>query len=253
MMFVTFRRIGQRCKGQSRVFGSVQSSQNGTQRGTNFRKNKLYIVQHTCRYHALAVAVSHLAPIPDLKVPVIWVLGGPGSGKGTQCDRIVAKYGFTHLSSGDLLRAEVASGSARGKELTAIMERGELVPVEVVLELLKEAIIKALPTSTGFLIDGYPREKEQGILFEKNVAPVNLVLYFEASDETLVKRLMGRALTSGRVDDNEETIKKRLHTFNTHNDQVIAQYPDKLKKINAERSPDEIFNDVTSYLDPLVK
>ncbi|CAH1989447.1 unnamed protein product [Acanthoscelides obtectus] len=183
----------------------------------------------------LSVTSIKMAPIPDLKVPVIWVLGGPGSGKGTQCDRIVAKYGFTHLSSGDLLRAEVASGSARGKELTAIMERGELVPVEVVLELLKEAIIKALPTSTGFLIDGYPREKEQGILFEKNVAPVNLVLYFEASDETLVKRLMGRALTSGRVDDNEETIKKRLHTFNTHNDQVIAQYPDKLKKVRTQK------------------
>nr|CAI5862678.1 unnamed protein product [Callosobruchus analis] len=180
----------------------------------------------------LPVTSVEMAPIPNLKVPIIWVLGGPGSGKGTQCDKIVAKYGFTHLSSGDLLRAEVASGSPRGKELSDIMERGELVPVEVVLELLKEAIIKALPTSKGFLIDGYPREKEQGILFEKNVAPVNLVLFFDASDETLVKRLMGRALTSGRVDDNEETIKKRLHTFNTHNDQVIAQYPDKLKRVS---------------------
>nr|CAI5862679.1 unnamed protein product [Callosobruchus analis] len=201
----------------------------------------------------LPVTSVEMAPIPNLKVPIIWVLGGPGSGKGTQCDKIVAKYGFTHLSSGDLLRAEkVASGSPRGKELSDIMERGELVPVEVVLELLKEAIIKALPTSKGFLIDGYPREKEQGILFEKNVAPVNLVLFFDASDETLVKRLMGRALTSGRVDDNEETIKKRLHTFNTHNDQVIAQYPDKLKRINAERPPDDIFKEVTTLLDPLV-
>nr|CAI5862677.1 unnamed protein product [Callosobruchus analis] len=136
----------------------------------------------------LPVTSVEMAPIPNLKVPIIWVLGGPGSGKGTQCDKIVAKYGFTHLSSGDLLRAEVASGSPRGKELSDIMERGELVPVEVVLELLKEAIIKALPTSKGFLIDGYPREKEQGILFEKNVAPVNLVLFFDASDETLVKR-----------------------------------------------------------------
>nr|CAH7769570.1 unnamed protein product [Callosobruchus chinensis] len=230
-MFVTFRRIN-RCKGQSRVFSAVQNSHNSIQKQTQCRNNGLFVDQQSCSYHALAFTLSYLAPIPNLKVPIIWVLGGPGSGKGTQCDKIVAKYGFTHLSSGDLLRAEVASGSPRGKELSDIMERGELVPVEVVLELLKEAIIKALPTSKGFLIDGYPREKEQGILFEKNVAPVNLVLFFDAADETLVQRLMGRALTSGRVDDNEETIKKRLHTFNTHNDQVIAQYPDKLKKVS---------------------
>ncbi|RZB66653.1 ADK and/or AAA 17 domain containing protein, partial [Asbolus verrucosus] len=209
------------------------------------------------------------APIAEIKVPIIWVLGGPGSGKGTQCEKIVAKYGFTHLSSGDLLRNEVASGSPRGKELTAIMERGELVPMEVVLDLLKEAILKSLPTSKGFLIDGYPREKEQGILFEERIAPVNVVLFFDASEKTLVDRLLGRAKTSGRVDDNEETIKKRLHTFNTHNDQVVQQYADKLKKvsrekstshskpifvqINAERSADDIFAEVQTYLDPLVQ
>ncbi|EFA03917.1 adenylate kinase isoenzyme 1 isoform X2 [Tribolium castaneum] len=193
------------------------------------------------------------APTPEIKVPIIWVLGGPGSGKGTQCEKIVAKYGFTHLSSGDLLRNEVASGSPRGKELTAIMERGELVPMEVVLDLLKEAILKCLPSSKGFLIDGYPREKEQGIMFEQKIAPVNIVLFFDASEQTLVDRLLGRAKTSGRVDDNEETIKKRLHTFNTHNDQVVQQYTAKLKKINAERGADEIFTEVQTYLDPLVK
>lgn len=111
------------------------------------------------------------------------------------------------------------------------MERGELVPLEVVLDLLKEAIVKNLPTSKGFLIDGYPREKEQGILFEERIAPVNLVLFFDASEKTLVERLLERAKTSGRVDDNEETIKKRLHTFNTHNDQVVQQYEAKLKRV----------------------
>ncbi len=68
-------------------------------------------------------------PLREAKLPIVWVLGGPGCGKGTQCDRIVAKYGYTHLSSGDLLREEVSSGSERGKQLTAIMERGELVPL----------------------------------------------------------------------------------------------------------------------------
>ncbi|KAL3283301.1 hypothetical protein HHI36_006449 [Cryptolaemus montrouzieri] len=197
-----------------------------------------------------------MAPEPtqtEIKVPIIWVLGGPGSGKGTQCEKIVAKYGFTHLSSGDLLRNEVKSGSPRGKELTEIMEKGELVPMDVVLDLIKEAILKALPCSKGFLIDGYPREKEQGIAFEKKIGEVSVVLFFDASENTLVERLLGRAKTSGRVDDNEETIKKRLNTFNTHNDQVVQQYTAKLKKINAERDADTIFTEVQSYLDPLVK
>ncbi|KAJ8955551.1 hypothetical protein NQ318_001381 [Aromia moschata] len=132
------------------------------------------------------------------------------------------------------------------------MERGELVPLEVVLDLIREAMLAALPTSKGFLIDGYPREREQGILFEKNIAPVSLVLFFDASEKTLVDRLLGRAKTSGRVDDNEETIKKRLVTFNTHTDQVIQQYTEKVKKINAEREVEEIFSEVTSYLDPIV-
>merc|ERR1711976_306895 len=94
-------------------------------------------------------------------LPVIWVLGGPGCGKGTQCDKIVAKYGFTHLSSGDLLRDEVKSGSEMGKQLNAVMEKGDLVPLFVVLDLMAEAMIKKLDGSKGFLIDGYPREVAQ--------------------------------------------------------------------------------------------
>lgn len=86
-------------------------------------------------------------------VPVIWVLGGPGCGKGTQCDRIVAKYKFTHLSTGDLLRAEVVSGSPKGKELQETMSKGGLVSNDVVLELLAAAMAK-VENSTGFLIDG---------------------------------------------------------------------------------------------------
>ncbi|CAH0393101.1 unnamed protein product [Bemisia tabaci] len=103
-------------------------------------------------------------------VPIVWVLGGPGCGKGTQCDRIVQKYGFTHISTGDLLRDEVASGSERGQELTAIMKEGKLVPTDIVMSLLKEKIVKELPNTKGFLIDGYPREKEQGIQFERDIS-----------------------------------------------------------------------------------
>ncbi|CAF4897294.1 unnamed protein product [Pieris macdunnoughi] len=192
------------------------------------------------------------APIDTSKKPIVWVLGGPGSGKGTQCEKIIAKYGFTHLSTGDLLRAEVKSGSDRAKCLTAIMERGELVPNDVVLDLLKEAILARAEQSKGFLIDGYPREKSQGIAFEKTIAPVTVIIYFEASSDTLTKRLIGRAASSGRADDNEDTIKLRLKTFLQNNDLVLAQYPEKIKRINAEDSVDAIFNQVQQILDPLV-
>lgn len=188
-------------------------------------------------------------------VRVVFVIGGPGSGKGTQCERIVEKYGFTHLSSGDLLRAEVASGSARGKELTAIMEKGELVPLDTVLQLLKEAMLAKASTSKGFLIDGYPREMEQGIRFEKEVAPCQFALYFDVSDETMTKRLLGRAETSGRVDDNEETIKKRLKTFHDITTPVVEYYEKegKLKKVVAEAGPDEVFKEVEVIFDEMLK
>lgn len=167
-------------------------------------------------------------------LPIVWVLGGPGCGKGTQCDKIVAKYGFTHLSSGDLLREEVASGSERGKNLTSIMESGQLVPLATVLDLLAEAMIKRLSGSKGFLIDGYPREVAQGEEFEKAIAPCKHILYFEVSDETMTKRLLKRAETSGRADDNEETIKKRLVTFHQHSEPVIKHYASKCSVVRVK-------------------
>nr|CAD7450071.1 unnamed protein product [Timema bartmani] len=178
--------------------------------------------------------------------------GGPGSGKGTQCEKIVAKYGFTHLSTGDLLRNEVQSGSQRGKQLTAIMERGELVPMEVVLDLLTEAIINNVTTSKGYLIDGYPRELVQGLTFEEKVAECSVILNFDVSPEVMTARLLHRAKTSGRADDNEETIKKRLQTFQTHSKPVVDHFQSKCLTICAEKDPDEIFKEVESCLDALV-
>ncbi|CAJ0964787.1 unnamed protein product [Ranitomeya imitator] len=106
------------------------------------------------------------------KFILLLISGGPGSGKGTQCERIVQKYGYTHLSTGDLLRAEVSSGSERGKTLSAIMERGELVPLDTVLDMLRDAMVAKADTTKGYLIDGYPREVKQGEEFEKKLLSV---------------------------------------------------------------------------------
>merc|ERR1712111_153024 len=191
------------------------------------------------------------SPLTKAGLPVIWVLGGPGCGKGTQCDKIVAQFGYTHLSSGDLLREEVKSGSDRGKTLNAMMEKGDLVPLFVVLDLLAEAMLARLDGSKGFLIDGYPREVSQGEEFEKEICPCSKILYFQVSDETMTQLLLKRGESSGRVDDNFETIKKRLDTFHKHSEPVIEAYKEKACIIPAERAVDDIFEDVCKALDSI--
>ncbi|XP_043479495.1 adenylate kinase isoenzyme 1 isoform X2 [Leptopilina heterotoma] len=187
----------------------------------------------------------------------VWVIGGPGCGKGTQCDKMIEKYGFIHLSSGDLLREEVASGSPRGAELQDLMSKGLFVPTEIVLQLIKDRMTKAKeenPSASGFLIDGYPREKDQGIQFEKDVCPVDLIFFFDVANETLQKRLMGRAAAAAtqRADDNAETIKKRIEIFNEKNGEIVNHFKPKVCHINAEGAVDEIFAQVTNALDQIL-
>lgn len=181
---------------------------------------------------------------------VVFVLGGPGSGKGTQCERIVRDYGLKHLSSGDLLRAEVESGSPRGQRLKDIMERGELVSLDIVLELIRDAMAKNR-ASHGFLIDGFPRELDQGLRFEHEVAPCQFVLFFDVSEEVMQQRLLKRGETSGRVDDNAETIKKRFHTFQQLTRPVIEHYrkQGKVVQIDASGPVDAVFAQVQTALD----
>lgn len=189
------------------------------------------------------------------KTKVVFVIGCPGSGKRMQCERIVNKYGYTHLSTGDLLRAEVATGSARGKELSLIMEKGELVPLEMVLLLLKEAMVAQAINSKGFLIDGYPRNIEQGTRFENEVTRCKFALYFDVLDKTMMKRLMGRAETSEQLDDDAKMIKKCLKTFRDVTTPVIQYYHNmgKLRKVSAEADPDEVFKQVEAIFDTMLK
>lgn len=186
-------------------------------------------------------------------VPIIWILGGPGSGKGTQCAKIVEKFGFSHFSTGDLLRAEVAAGTDKGKELSEIMKRGDLVPNEEVLDLLLKAM-KESQGSKGFLIDGYPREKSQGVAFEKSIAPVDLIISLECRPETMVSRILKRASESveKRADDNEATIKNRIETFIKNTDEILSQYPTQTKRVDGERDVDVIFSEVSQAISDVV-
>lgn len=186
-------------------------------------------------------------------VPIIWILGGPGSGKGTQCAKIVEKFGFSHFSTGDLLRAEVAAGTDKGKELSEIMKRGDLVPNEEVLDLLLKAM-KEAKGSKGFLVDGYPREKSQGVAFEKSIAPVDLIISLECRPETMVSRILKRASESveKRADDNEATIKNRIETFIKNTDEILSQYPTQTKRVDGERDVDLIFCEVSQAISDVI-
>ncbi|XP_061116255.1 adenylate kinase isoenzyme 1-like isoform X2 [Conger conger] len=184
---------------------------------------------------------------------IIFVVGGPGAGKGTQCRKIVANYGYTHLSTGDLLRAEVKSGSAKGKELAAIMEKGQLVPLKTVLEMLRLAMIEKAGASSSFLIDGYPRNVTQGKEFEKEVGEPTLLLYIDVTKETMIERLLNRAKTSGRTDDNYDTIKKRVELFYEKTEPVLDHYKDKgiVCKVAGDGTIEEVFENVAKFMNSL--
>ena len=165
---------------------------------------------------------------------------------------LALRYGFTHLSTGDLFREEVASGSELGQKLNEVMKNGKLGSNDEVLALLKNAIDKKWSQSNGFLIDGYPRQLDQAITFEKDVSPCTVILYFECSDDVMIKRLLSRGLTSGRVDDNEAAIKQRLAVFHAHTQPILDHFGPKVVKLSAERDPNDIFKDVEKTLDSVV-
>jgi adenylate kinase len=179
------------------------------------------------------------------KPGVVFVVGGPGSGKGTQCAKLVGKYGFIHLSTGDLLRAEVASGSEKGKELQTIMAKGGLVKTSDLLLLLEAAMRAKGWAKAKFLIDGFPRNTENVQTYgEVLMDKTNLlgILFFELDSETMRGRLLGRK--EGRADDNEETIKKRLATYEEETVPVVTKMDTTNKnvfRVNSKLTIEEVF------------
>ena len=177
---------------------------------------------------------------------IVFVIGGPGSGKGTQCDLMVDKYGFCHLSIGELLRDEVKSGSQRGKTLEDLMIKNERIPNEILIEILKDAMADKVDNCKGFLIDGYPRQIDQGVQFEEKIGECEFVLYVEASDDTIKSHMLKRSEQSDNGSDNEATKQARLEVFHQETKPVIEYYENlgKLRRVNSEKPPIEVFADV---------
>ena len=192
------------------------------------------------------------AAFTDGQVSVIFVLGGPGAGKGTQCAKLVKEYGFIHLSAGDLLRAEQKrEGSEFGELIANYIKDGLIVPQEITIALLKNAIDENLKKGkTRFLVDGFPRKMDQAKMFENTVVRSQFTLYFECPEEVMLRRLLERGKTSGRADDNIESIKKRFRTF-TETSYPVVEYYEKqgrVCQVKCDQPVDEVYAKVVDAL-----
>ncbi|EGD82257.1 cytidylate kinase [Salpingoeca rosetta] len=159
---------------------------------------------------------------------IVFVLGGPGSGKGTQCAKIAEEFGFKHVSTGDLFRDEVKKDSPRAEKVKEIMKEGKLIPTELTLEILADAmesLVAASGSDIKVLLDGFPREISQVHDFKKKFErDCNFALYFDVPAEVMKDRCLKRGQSSGRSDDNEETIAQRVETYFTKSKPVVHHF-----------------------------
>src|ERR1700712_2496038 len=185
----------------------------------------------------------------------IILFGPPGSGKGTQSERLISKYGLKHLSTGDILRSEITRHTPLGLEAKNFMDKGQLVPDEVVIGMISSAL-ENNRQAEGFLFDGFPRTEAQSEALDKLLklkqTEIGLVLALVVSEEELVKRLLNRGLTSGRSDDNNEDVVRARITEYHKKTSAVADYYRKFNKvidIPGEGSVNEIFESLSTEID----
>ena len=183
------------------------------------------------------------------------LFGPPGSGKGTQSEKLIARYGLKHLSTGDLLRSEIAQQTPLGIEAKKIMDKGQLVPDEVVIGMISSALDGNLD-ARGFLFDGFPRTDKQAEaldnLLELKKTSIAVMLALDVSEEELVKRLVKRGETSGRSDDNNEgVIRARIAEYHSKTAAVADYYKkfDKVVMVKGEGGVDDIFGGLCKEID----
>ena len=183
------------------------------------------------------------------------LFGPPGSGKGTQSEKIIEKYNLVHLSTGDLLRSQIAQQTALGLEAKKLMDKGQLVPDEVVVGMISTAL-EENPQAEGFLFDGFPRTAAQAEsldkLLEFKKEPIKVMLALDVSEEELIKRILKRGETSGRSDDmNHAIIAARVAEYKNKTEAVADYYrqTDKVVMVPGEGSIDDIFERLSKEID----
>lgn len=184
----------------------------------------------------------------------IVIFGPPGSGKGTQSEKIIEKYGLTHISTGEILRKEINAGTELGKLAKSLIDNGQLIPDETITEILNKKL-DTLTNTKGVIFDGYPRTVDQAVTLKKILndkgQDVNIMLNLEVEKNELIERLLERGRISGRSDDNLETIEKRIVVYEERTAPVIDFYKKEgtYQPIKGSGEIDEIFNRISAALD----
>ena len=178
----------------------------------------------------------------------IVILGGPGSGKGTICEKLVGDFDYRLICAGDLLRNEKASGSKLGNQIAEIIDDGNLVPDKIITNLMFQEFQKPIKLGKSYLIDGYPRTEKQAISLD-GMINVPIVLWLEVSDETTIQTNLKRGLISGRPDDaNKEIIKQRLENYKQISLPIKKYYEKQIVEIDGEGTPEEVYKRVIDTL-----
>jgi adenylate kinase len=185
------------------------------------------------------------------------LLGPQGSGKGTQAARISAEYGIPHVSTGDMFRAALAADSELGRRIKPMYEAGELIPDDLTMELIEERLAED-DASDGFALDGFPRNLAQAEALDRMLGAIgrelDAVLYFDAPDEVVRQRVLGRARDEGRTDDTAVALERRLAIYHEQTVPVVERYrtTGKLVPLHAERPVNEVFAEIQHALDQVV-
>lgn len=186
----------------------------------------------------------------------IVIFGAPGSGKGTQSELLVKKYGFKHISTGDVLRAEIKNGTELGKTAQGYIDQGKLIPDDLMVNILA-SVYDAFGPCKGVIFDGFPRTIPQAEALKKMLSErgsqVDAMLELDVPDAELTERLINRGKTSGRADDNAETIKKRLQVYKDQTSPLIAWYEKEGKRhaVKGVGDLDTIFAALCEVIDNL--
>lgn len=212
--------------------------------------NKTYFGTFTTKSKVMASTTLNGKP------KIVFVLGGPGAGKGTQCNNIVKHFGFVHLSAGDLLREErIREGSQFGTLIDDYIKNGKIVPVDVTCSLLENAINlnREKNGKNKFLIDGFPRNQDNLDGWNRRMegkVDVQFVLFFDCNEGVCVERCLERGKSSGRTDDNEDSLKKRIKTYTNESFPIIQHFQglNLVKRIDASQNVDDVFKNVQDLL-----
>lgn len=187
----------------------------------------------------------------------IVIFGAPGSGKGTQSDKMIAKYGFGHISTGDVLRSEIKNGTELGKTAKGFIDNGQLIPDDLMVNILASVYDSFGKKYSGVIFDGFPRTIPQAEALKKMLSErghkVAAMIELDVPEDELMKRLLLRGQQSGRSDDNEETIRKRLGVYHNQTSPLIQWYEQEgvHHHINGLGELDRIFADVCAVIDAI--